>query len=171
MTGLPLNIDWQQILLHLFNFAILAIGLTYFLYRPVQDFMNKRKAYYEDIERQAAEKERHAHEMEYQYEKRLSEANEEIHRHEVEESTRIAQEIQAQMEEAKSQAKRIVDDARKEAQAAKARILESTQKDITDMVVSSAAKLLLENHSTDSDRALYDQFLSLSGKDLHADGK
>ena len=27
--GLPLNIDWQQILLHLFNFLILAEGCTF----------------------------------------------------------------------------------------------------------------------------------------------
>ena len=31
MTGLPLNIDWQQILLHLFNFTIL-FGALYILY-------------------------------------------------------------------------------------------------------------------------------------------
>lgn len=31
--NIPLNIDWQQILLHLFNFAILAGGLYLLLYR------------------------------------------------------------------------------------------------------------------------------------------
>ena len=31
--NIPLNIDWQQILLHLLNFAILAGGLYLLLYR------------------------------------------------------------------------------------------------------------------------------------------
>ena len=29
MNNIPLNIDWQQILLHLLNFAILAGGSTF----------------------------------------------------------------------------------------------------------------------------------------------
>ena len=40
--GVPLNIDWQQILLHLFNFVLLAGGLYFLLYAPVRNFMEKR---------------------------------------------------------------------------------------------------------------------------------
>ena len=40
---MPLNIDWQQILLHLLNFLILATGLTLLLYKPVKRFMKKRE--------------------------------------------------------------------------------------------------------------------------------
>ena len=42
--SIPLNIDWQQILLHLFNFAILAGGLYLLLYKPVKRFMEQREA-------------------------------------------------------------------------------------------------------------------------------
>ena len=34
--GIPLNVDWQQILLHLFNFIILFGGLWLLLYKPVK---------------------------------------------------------------------------------------------------------------------------------------
>ena len=51
--NIPLNIDWQQILLHLFNFTILAGGLYLLLYRPVKEFMKKRDAYYQGINDQA----------------------------------------------------------------------------------------------------------------------
>ena len=44
--GIPLNVDWQQILLHLFNFIILFGGLWLLLYKPVKNFMAKREAYY-----------------------------------------------------------------------------------------------------------------------------
>ena len=39
--GIPLNVDWQQILLHLFNFIILFGGLWLLLYKPVKNFMAK----------------------------------------------------------------------------------------------------------------------------------
>ena len=44
--NIPLNIDWQQILLHLLNFVILAGGLYLLLYQPVKAFMEKD---FEDI--------------------------------------------------------------------------------------------------------------------------
>ena len=40
--NIPLNIDWQQILLHVLNFVILFGGLYFLLYKPVKNFMAKR---------------------------------------------------------------------------------------------------------------------------------
>ena len=54
--GVPLNIDWQQILLHAFNLVILAGGLYFLLYKPVTAFMEKRQAYYAGLEAAAQEK-------------------------------------------------------------------------------------------------------------------
>ena len=39
--GIPLNVDWQQILLHLFNFIILFGGLWLLLYKPVVTALRK----------------------------------------------------------------------------------------------------------------------------------
>ena len=50
---LPLNVDLQQILLHLFN-VVLLFGILYFLlYKPIKDFMNKRTQYYKDMDDKA----------------------------------------------------------------------------------------------------------------------
>ncbi len=78
MTGLPLNIDWQQIMLHLFNFVILAGGLYILLYKPVKDFMEKRIKYYHDMDEAAQECQDKAIELKHEYEKKLTEANDEI---------------------------------------------------------------------------------------------
>ena len=51
--NLPLNIDFQQIFLHLFNFAILAFGLYILLYKPVKDFLEKRQEHYEAMNAEA----------------------------------------------------------------------------------------------------------------------
>ena len=44
--NIPLNIDWQQILLHFFNFSILVGGLYLLLFKPVKSFMEKREKHY-----------------------------------------------------------------------------------------------------------------------------
>lgn len=56
LSGIPLNIDVRQILLHLLNLVILFLVLYFLLYNPVKKFMEKRKKYYEEFdERSKAE--------------------------------------------------------------------------------------------------------------------
>ena len=62
--NIPLNIDWQQILLHLFNFSILVGGLYLLLFKPVKNFMDKRAKHYQDMESAAVEREKATAEME-----------------------------------------------------------------------------------------------------------
>ena len=54
--SLPLNIDLQQILLHMLNFVILVGGLYFILYAPVKKFMDQRAAGYAAMDKAAAEK-------------------------------------------------------------------------------------------------------------------
>ena len=72
---LPLNIDWQQILLHLFNFAILGGGLYLLLYRPVKQFMERRQTHYEDLYRQAEQDRARAERLREEYQARLDQAD------------------------------------------------------------------------------------------------
>ena len=58
--NIPLNIDWQQILLHWMNLVILTGGLYFLLYQPVKQFMAKREAYYRSLDEEAAKKLREA---------------------------------------------------------------------------------------------------------------
>ena len=50
---MPLNIDWQQILLHLLNFVILFAILYLLLYRPVKRFMGRRAEHYKKMDEEA----------------------------------------------------------------------------------------------------------------------
>lgn len=56
--NIPLNIDWQQILLHFFNFSILVGGLYLLLFKPVKRFMEKREKHYADMEAAAVAREK-----------------------------------------------------------------------------------------------------------------
>ena len=56
MTGLPLNIDITQILLHLLNFTVLFAGLYFILYKPVRKIMNEREEHFKKLEEDAKSK-------------------------------------------------------------------------------------------------------------------
>ena len=75
---MPLNIDWQQILLHLLNFLILAVGLYLLLYKPVKAFMKKREDSYAEREKKTEEALRDAEKRRGEYEDKLARAGEEI---------------------------------------------------------------------------------------------
>lgn len=162
--SVPLNIDWQQILLHLFNFIILATGLYLLLYNPVKNFMERRKKYYEELEKQAGDKLAHAESMEKEYTQRLTDADLELRQRKAEESAKLAQESQQIIQQAKEQAEKIIADAENQAQAKKAQIVNSAQQDIADMVIAATEKLIAINQSTETDSALYEQFLTVAGK-------
>ena len=53
---MPLNIDWQQILLHWMNLAILTGGLYFLLFEPVKQFMRKRADHYQELDKLAEDK-------------------------------------------------------------------------------------------------------------------
>lgn len=78
LSGIPLNIDWRQILLHLLNLAILFLILYFLLYNPVKKFMDKRKKYYEEQDAEAKAKLEAADRNKATYEELLGRADEEI---------------------------------------------------------------------------------------------
>ena len=155
MTGVPLNIDWQQIMLHLFNFTILFGALYILLYKPVKDFMEKRTAYYSDMDDKAEKALSEAESSRAAYDDRLKAFEEEKRN----ERRRLNKDIEAERErrlsEAKSEAEKIVSDARGEAEREKAEILGSAQKEIAAMVTEAVEKLTLEQSASDA----FDQFL------------
>lgn len=156
---MPLNINFQQIFLHLFNFTLLFAALYFLLYKPVRDFMNKRRDYYADLDRQAQEKLSQAEELRRQYEKKLADAGEEI-------QVKCDQALQSAMDTAQQQllqvqtdASHIMASARAEAQAERERILREARSEISEMVTLAAEKLLTADTS-----AAYDQFLNAAGR-------
>ena len=160
MSNLPLNIDLQQIFLHLLNFTILLAGLYFLLYEPVKKFMNKRTAYYEDLDRQAKEKMEEARRVRRSYEERLMEAEEEIRQRGEEVQKSAAAQAQAQIQDAAEEAAHILAKAQAEARAERERMLNEVRGQISDLVAMATERLVLDSTST-----AYDQFLAAAGED------
>ena len=131
---MPLNIDWQQILLHLFNFCILAIALYFLLYKPIKKYMAKRDAYYDEQAKNAKDRLDEAEKLKNDYAARLSDADREIE-------------------------KKRSDMAKRDAKRERDKIIDGAGKEIADMVGAAAEKLVFD--STD---AAYEAFLSTAEK-------
>lgn len=153
--NIPLNINLQQILLHLFNFAILAFGLYFLLYKPVKDFMAKREAHYRAMNDEAEALLTRAKETEEEYRGRLSSAGEEIAALRRDAQAELDSLARRRSEEAEAQAREILMQAQANAQLEKERILESAREEVSEMAVSAVKKLMDESLS-DS----YEEFLS-----------
>lgn len=142
--NIPLNIDWQQILLHFFNFAILAFGLYLLLYKPVKDLMEKRTAYYRQLETEAKEKLDSAAALETKCQTQLSQIDEEV-RQKREAALKGAEaQAAAELQSAREQAEKILSDARAEAKAQKQQAEASSRREIAELAAAAAEILVKE---------------------------
>ncbi|MEY8387478.1 ATP synthase F0 subunit B [Oscillospiraceae bacterium 38-13] len=159
--NIPLNVDWQQILLHWMNLAILTGGLYFLLYKPVKQFMEKREAHYRAMEEEAAGKLREAEELKASYQARLEGAEEEIRQARTKAQAAVQQSVEEQM----AQARQIVAKAKEDAASSREQIIRESQRELRELAVAAVKKLTVKD-GTD----LFDQFLDLAeGGEPHAD--
>lgn len=152
---MPLNIDWQQILLHLFN-LVLLFGILYFLlYKPVSDFMDKRAEAYVRTKRETEETLAAAKEKDDALKEKLAASE-----------TLCTEMKAAAQREAEEEKEKIVEKARREAEAIKSEavilakkekeeIVNSAQKELAASALAAAKKLV-----SDSTSESYDSFLA-----------
>lgn len=152
--NLPLNIDWQQILIHMFNLIILGFGLYLLLYKPVKAFMDKREAYYKDLDDSANKKNEDADKLLKEYQDKLAKADEEIKEKKNIAMKELDDKVNSELNKAKEDAKRIVEDAKAQGQKKHDELVESANKDICDLAIKATGKLV-DKTLDDS----YDEFL------------
>ena len=156
---MPLNINFQQIFLHLLNFTILFAAMYFLLYKPVKAFMDKRAAYYADLDRQAQDKLAEAESIRLDYQHKLEAADEEIQA-KTSQAQRMAMEsAEQQLKRAQAEAAHVVAKASAEAKAEKERIINDARDQVEAMIAVAAEKLILANTS-----AAFDQFLDAAGE-------
>ena len=152
---MPLNIDWQQILLHWMNLAILAGGLYFLLYKPVVDFMHKREQHYKDMEDKADRELQKAEEAKAQYQQKLEGAEEEIR--EARQKSQAAVQKSAEEQITLAQAREIVVEAHAQAKEAREKALRDSQRELKRLASEAAEKLAF--HKDDDP---FDSFLDLA---------
>ena len=152
---MPLNIDWQQILLHWMNLAILTGGLYFLLYQPIKAFMAKREEHYRQLDEQAAQKLLEAERVHAEYQAKLEQADDEIHQARAKAQQSIQQSTEDQLAQAKEQAKQIVAHAQVEAEHSRERVLRDSQRELRKLAFQATKKLAFQADP-------FDQFLDLA---------
>lgn len=155
--SIPLNIDWQQILLHLFNFAILGGGLYLLLYRPVKQFMERRQTHYEELYQQAEQDRARAERLREEYQARLDQADAAIARKKADAEKELNALLSQRIDEAKQQAEEILAKAREGADREEREMVSKASRELVGIAVTAAEKIAL---GAEGDP--YEQFLNLA---------
>ena len=144
---MPLNIDWQQILLHMLNFVILAGGLYFILYKPVKSFMAKREQHYKEMDESAANDRKEAAALRKAAQEKYDAAADEIVHMRTHASDEIEAEKQRLLGEARSEARRILETAGKTAEMRSKKALADSNDEIRAIAMEAVQKLLINDGS------------------------
>ena len=141
----------------LFNVILLAVALSFILYKPVREFMRKRT---ERIEAQfslAANDVLKANELKAQYEEKLK--NIEVERSEIlETAQKLAAEKSKQIvEEAKREANTVKERAMAEVQMERAQFKEEAKASILDLSSAMAEKFMMRAIDSETQNKLFDE--------------
>ena len=153
--NIPLNIDWQQILLHFFNFSILVGGLYLLLFKPVKSFMAKREKHYADMESAAVAREKDTEELKAEMAKREAAFDTELEEKRASAAKEAEAFAQQQRDAAKAQADKILSDAKSAAENERQKIVAEANREAVAIAEEAMEKLLAKETS----RA-YDSFVN-----------
>ena len=140
--NIPLNIDWQQILLHFFNFSILVGGLYLLLFKPVKNFMDKRAKHYQDMETAAVEREKATAEMEAAMQQRQAVLDAELDEKRAAAAKEAEAFAQQQRDAAKAQADKILSDAKAAAESERQKIVAEANREAVAIAEDAMEKLM-----------------------------
>lgn len=164
MNQVPLNIDFTQILLHLFNVVILFAIIYFLIYKPVRNFMEKRRNEYQNMEDEANGKVKEAEDLKRSYEEKLSKAEEEIRGMKEEAARKMTEQAGEIREQAEREAQALLESTRAQAEHEKEKILEGTGKEVAELARQAASQAIFQNPSE-----AYDSFLEKAEKTMGPD--
>lgn len=161
-----IELSWIDILLHLLNFAILVVGLTFLLYKPVLKFINKRKEDIQNEIKKGEDLQESAKAKLEEYQAKLSEAETEA---ETVKQTALADaEVEKKkiIESADAEAKRLIENANKDCVVLKKQAVEEVKNGVTDAVIEIATKVIEREVSKEDNQKLIDDCLEKWSSDV-----
>lgn len=153
--NLPLNIDVQQILLHILNFVLLFGGLYFILYKPVKQFMDKRADEYRKIDEDTAKARIDADAARAVWEEKLRAADADAAEKLAIASETAAAEADRIRAEAQKDADELLATARRNAAKERELLLRDANREISELAADAAKKIVFEKTSD-----AYDSFLT-----------
>ncbi|MBE5990475.1 MAG: F0F1 ATP synthase subunit B [Paenibacillaceae bacterium] len=164
MLRLDINLVFNML-----NLIVLYLLLRHFLIQPVMNVMNKRKEMIENSISNARKSEGQAAQIKKQYEEKIAASEEEGSKIIEEAKKRAKVQYDRILKNAEEDAGRVVGDAYKKAEADQRRAMEEAKAQIAGLVIAAAAKVVNQEVSTMTNKALYDSFIAEAG-DSHDAG-
>ncbi len=145
------------------NILILFLFFRFFLFKPVNEILDKRKKMIADnIE--AAEKEKtDAQALKKEYQQVLDDAEEETVKIMKDAKERAKIEYTKQVEESRAEASRIMDEAKRSIELEKKKSMEQAQSEIAGIALLAAQKVIQKNVDEDANKKLIGDFLQEAG--------
>ena len=158
-----LVISLPSILITVVNLLVLVVLMRIFLFKPVQKIIAERQAEADAEFEKASKLQAEADDIKLQYEKSLSDA-ENQKKLIISEARKSADaEYQKIVDDAKKTAKEVKKNAEVSAEHKKAKILKSAEQEIATLALDAAVKVVGKNTGADIDSALLDEFLDKAG--------
>ena len=159
-----LAINPQLILVNIIGFLILLWLLKKFLYRPIGQMLESRKAEIQDTYAAAEAQRASMEEMRKDYERKVAgieaEATAKIQAA-VKEAQGIRDEI---VNEARAKAESILDRGAEEIQREKQKAIVELREEVANLAIGASSKLLERDMDDNAHRKLIDDFISSAGK-------
>lgn len=153
-----------NLLFTVINILILYGIVRKFLFRPVQKILDERQAQIDKQYADAQEAQTAAEELKHRYEASLENIDGEKEAILSGARDKADEERGRVLTEARAQADKILEDARKAADAEQLRRMQQAQEEIADLVVAATAKVVASRQSAEADRELYNQFIAKTGE-------
>lgn len=140
---MPLNIDFQQIFLHMLNFVILFAVLYFLLYKPVKKFMDERESEYKKDSEEAEGKLKKADDILLHLDETIAEKEKEASKKRSDILKDAQEQYNKKIDDAETEAKKILDDAREQADAIRRKAASESSDDISKLAIESVKKTVL----------------------------
>lgn len=157
-----LRLDFNLVL-EMINLVVLFLILCKFLFRPVMNIMEKRKAMIAEGLKNADEQQEAARELKKQYEDALSGAKDESLRMIEQAKLDARTEYDRILKEADAQAGKLLVTARETIDLEREQTLRDMKSQVAGLAMEAAKKLVTQQCQADDGRAIYDQFLKEAG--------
>lgn len=160
-----LGLEWQSIVLHLFNLVILTVGLYFLLFKPVKRMVKERQAKIKKIEKENTELNDEVKKMKESTEAVLSDAKKEaavIHENAVKVANQKADDI---VSSARKEAKSLIERTEQEMEEEHRKLQKDIEQQITDVSLAVAEKILSRDVTPEDDKKMIEESLAQWSKE------
>lgn len=159
-----INVSFWNIAFTVINLLILYVAFRIFFFKPIAAIIEQRQKEADEEYAKATTESAKASELAASYEGKLADAETEKKQIIAEARNKANAEYQTIVAQATTEAQQIHDDAVTTANNEKDKIISSAKKEIADLVVSAATKVVGTKAGADIDSDLLDKFIGKAGE-------